>query len=114
MFSQGVAILLYILELVYWTFYKSSLFQALPLLALINTVDPALLLKFVTEFITLSKDTKTKETKEKKFDRTFLPYGKMSSSQKDLVDTLLEEFEDFSRFSAVQAVNELGENAQLC
>jgi len=38
----------------------------------------------------------------------------MSNSQQDVVDSLQEEHEDFDEFLAVQAVNELGENENLC
>jgi len=89
------------------------MFQALPLLALIDPVEPVLLLKFITEFSKLSEETKTGETKKETPSKTFLPYNKMSSSQKDLVDTLLEENEDFTQFLAIQAVNELGEDTEF-
>jgi len=88
----------------------------LPLLALIYSVDPALLLKFITEFSKLSEETKAETVtgNQKISMKTFLPYNKMSNSQQDVVDSLQEEHEDFDEFLAVQAVNELGENENLC
>jgi len=84
----------------------------LPLLALIYPVEPVLLLKFITEFSKLSEETEaeTVTKNQKPSMKTFLPYNKMSNSQQELVDNLLEEHEAFDEFLAVQAVNELGEN----
>ena len=43
----------------------------------------------------------------------FITYDMMSDNQKELVDNVLEEHEDFDQMLAVQCINELKEDASL-
>ena len=86
------------------------LIQALPLLAMIEPVDPGQLLQFITSFSPKGPGAK-EETMEAKYG--FLTYDDMTNEQKLFIDVALEEHEGFTEILAVQAFNELGETASI-
>lgn len=87
--------------------------QALPLLAMMEPVDPGQLLQFINSFNPkgTAEEADTDELMETEHE--FLTYDKMSDDQRMLVDEVQEEHEDFTDLLAVQAVNELKEAASL-
>ena len=89
---------------------RHFLMQSLPLLSMIQTVSPAQLLMFITEYAKMiAEDEKIKNEKPKA--KTFISYDEMTADQAEIVDALCEEHEDFTPLLATQAVNELGFNA---
>ena len=87
--------------------------QALPLLAMMEPVDPGQLLQFINSFNPKGTAEEADTSESMETEHEFLTYDKMSDDQRLLVDEVQEEHEDFTDLLAVQAVNELKETASL-
>lgn len=80
---------------------------------MINPVDPGQLLQFITTFSTQQDEQKKEGNEEMETERSFITRDNMTAEQRDLVDDVQEEHEDFSEPLAMQAINELGKEANI-
>lgn len=80
---------------------------------MINPVDPGQLLQFITTFSTQQDEQQKKGNEEMETESSFITRDNMTAEQRDLVDDVQEEHEDFSEPLAMQAINELGKEANI-
>ena len=87
--------------------------QSLPLLAMIHPVEPVQLLQIINSYNPTDNKKPSHDEGDIDTGNAFITYDMMSDNQKELVDNVLEEHEDFDQMLAVQCINELKEDASL-
>ena len=78
---------------------------------MIHPVQPKALLKFIKAGA--RKLTEHESTEEGEEEASLLDYDEMNSSQKDLVDRIIDEQSNFTFHLAIRAVNELDFDTNL-
>ena len=80
---------------------------------MIQPVSPGQLLQLISTFNQTGCDSRLDGEQDMETGQAYLTLDNMTEEQRDLIDEVLEEHEDFDEMLAVQCLNELRELAEL-